>query len=101
MWIAEHETDVASDLSVFHRIDDPAELAAPKYFELAFRLGAYAGVIAARIEAEREEERKRGDSSPTGRTSPGAAPSEPTRVADTTAIAMLSDGWVEHVKEEG
>lgn len=49
--------DIASDLSVFHRIDDPDELDGPRYFRLAWRLAAYEGVMRARaMEARQEQE---------------------------------------------
>jgi hypothetical protein len=44
--------DIASDLSVFHRIDDPYLLDGPRYFRLAWRLAAYQGVMQARVAAE-------------------------------------------------
>jgi hypothetical protein len=42
-------------LSAFHRVDDWRALAADLYFSLAVRLGAYAGIIAARIQAEHDK----------------------------------------------
>lgn len=44
--------DIASDLSVFHRITDAGEMEAPVFFMLARRLPAYQGVLAARLAAE-------------------------------------------------
>lgn len=92
MWTLDYEADIASDLSVFHRIDDPMSIAGPLYFSFAIRLAAYSGVIAARAEKLRQDREERGDS----RTSTAA----PARVEDTTALAMLDSAWVEHVKEE-
>jgi len=48
LWIVECEEDVASDLSVFHRIDDPDQLDGPRYFLLAERLPFYAGACQGR-----------------------------------------------------
>jgi hypothetical protein len=87
VWIVDHESDVASDLSAFHRVDDPMTLDAEHYFSLAFRLSAYSGVIAARIYAEREAERA-SESSPMARR-PAAEP-EPATVSSDVALAMLS-----------
>jgi hypothetical protein len=52
----DHLDDIASDLSVFHRIDDPSTLDGPTYFRLAWRLAAYQGVMQARANAAREEQ---------------------------------------------
>lgn len=46
--------DVVSDLSVFHRVDDPQGMPAHRLFMLAERLPAYQGVLAARLEQERD-----------------------------------------------
>lgn len=44
-----YEKDIASDLSVFHRIDDiDTQLTSVRYFELAYRLAAYGGAVAGR-----------------------------------------------------
>lgn len=94
MWIVEgeHEADIASDLSAFHRIDDVAEIDGPRYFSLAQRLSAYSGVIGA-IVAKRQADEDRatdgGQSAPRGRVE---------RVSEASTLAALSDGWVEHVK---
>ena len=61
--------DIASDLSVFHRIDSPHELAGPAYFKLAMRLYCYAGVMQQRVIAEQQ------DDGPTGRPDGSARPS--------------------------
>lgn len=87
MWTVDHEADVASDLSAFHRIDDPMLIEAARYFSLALRLAAYPGVLAA-IAAE--EERRRNGDGKSARGSGGA----PTRVSEAVAIADAGD-WVE------
>lgn len=99
MWTTEHEADIASDLSAFHRVDDPLSIDGPRYFTLAQRLGAYAGVMAA-IYTERQRREREGESG-----APSAAPGrsgagQTSRVSDDAALAMLaSEGWAEHVKE--
>jgi hypothetical protein len=96
MWTVDYEADIASDLSAFHRVDDPMTIDGPRYFSLANRLSAYSGVMAARAEKLRQDERE-GVS-----VAQGAAPTQssgPSRVSDDAAIAMLSDGWVEHETE--
>lgn len=96
MWTTEHEADIASDLSAFHRVDDPLSIDGPRYFSLAQRVGAYSGVMAA-IYTERQRREHEGESG-----APSAAPGrsgQTSRVSDDVAIAQLSDGWIEHVKE--
>jgi hypothetical protein len=61
MWVLPRLDDIASDLSVFHRVDDLTALDGPTFFRLAWRLPAYQGVMRARLEAEQEEH----DQSPT------------------------------------
>ena len=101
MWIIEHEEDVASDLSAFHRVDDPMTLDGPRYFSLAMRLGAYAGVMQARAIEARQDERGAVDQ-PTRPAAPTSAPGareQRSRVSDDTALAMLAaEGWAEHEK---
>lgn len=100
MWTLDYEADIESDLSAFHRIDDPATMTGPRYFSLAPRLSAYSGVIAARAAKLHEEERESGrgahSAAPTRST-----PDRPARVTDDVALAMLADGWAEHVTEGG
>lgn len=102
MWTLEYEADIASDLSAFHRIDDPMTIDGPRYFSLAIRLSAYAGVMAARAEKMRQDEQE--GVSGAHSAAPAASPSSaarPSRVSDDTALAMLeADGWLEHVTEE-
>jgi hypothetical protein len=51
--------DIASDFSVFHRIDDCNALDGPTYFRLAWRLPAYAGVMQARALAAQSADQPR------------------------------------------
>lgn len=53
----DHIDDIASDMSVFHRVDDISTLDGPTFFRLAWRLPAYTGVMQARVQAAHEEER--------------------------------------------
>lgn len=99
MWTTVHEADIESDLSAFHRIDDPMTLDGPRYFLLACRLAAYMGVIAVRVQAETEAQNNDGSGAPTAAHAPSRESRE-TRVPDDVALAMLSaDGWVEHHTE--
>lgn len=104
MWTVDYEADIASDLSAFHRIDDPMTIDGPRYFSLAPRLAAYSGVIQARAAALREEERKAGSgahSAAPAASRLGSRHESPSRVSDDAALAMLaSEGWAELKKEE-
>lgn len=57
----DHLADLESDFSVFHHIDididadDFGGLSAPRFFRLAERIFAYAGVLQARVIAEQQE----------------------------------------------
>ena len=102
MWVVDHEDDVASDLSAFHRIDDPMQVDGPRYFMLALRLTAYAGVMQARALEYRERERNGGSEAHSAAPAASRGGEGQSRVADDTALAMLaSEGWAEHSKEEG
>lgn len=54
-WILAHLDDVASDMSVFHRVDDITELDGPTFFRLVWRLPAYSGVVRALVAEQRED----------------------------------------------
>ena len=50
--------DLESDFSAIHGIRDPYdELDGPRYFQMAFRMAAYQGVMRSRLEAEVEKTR--------------------------------------------
>ena len=51
MWVVDHLEDLESDFSVFHRVDDLGTLDGPRFFQLALRIFAYDGVMAARLAA--------------------------------------------------
>ena len=98
MWTIDYEADIASDLSAFHRVDDPMQIDGPRYFSLAIRLAAYSGVLAARAEKMRQDERE-GGSGARSNAQRTSTPAAPARVDDDVLIASLADGWVEHAIE--
>jgi len=50
--------DLESDFSAIHGIRDPyEELTGPQYFQMAYRMSAYKGVIRALLEMEAEKTR--------------------------------------------
>lgn len=48
-WVLDYLDDIASDMSVFHRVDDIGEIPGPLFFKRAHRLAAYQGVMQARV----------------------------------------------------
>lgn len=54
-WVWTHWEDVLSDLSVFHRVDDPGRLTIRRFRSLALRLPAYAGALRAALGAQTAE----------------------------------------------
>lgn len=100
MWTLDYEADIESDLSAFHRIDDPMTIPGPRYFMLALRLPAYAGVMAARVEKIHQDEREAGSGAHSAVQQRSTA-ENPSRITDDAALAMLAvDGWAEHTSEE-
>lgn len=99
MWTQDYEDDIASDLSAFHRVDDPMSIDGPRYFLLAARLPAYAGVMAARVEKLRQDEREAGRAPHSAAQTRSTAES-PSRVSDDVALAMLGGEWAERTTEE-
>ena len=82
---------MASDFSVFHRVDYPELLPAQVFIDRAIRLGAYAGALAARLTREEQQ----------GGVTPSApAPGAPAgarrdgsqnRTVNSTAAALATD----------
>ena len=86
-WVLDYELDIASDLSAFHRVDDWRTLDGPRYFALANRLGAYTGVMQARIIELRKDED--GDT-------PTPAKPQTAKVSDDAMLTQLAnEGWLE------
>lgn len=74
MWVLDHEDDLDADFLAIYRLDlEQVDISARRYFALAHRLTAYQGVMAARVEAEREEQRPAPSTTST-RTSSAPAP---------------------------
>jgi hypothetical protein len=88
--------DLASDFSAFHRIDDIEAMDAVRFFKLAVRLPAYAGVLAARALAEQQAAES--GSSPSG--SPASRSSDDYQVAPTRQ-AMAADPVLSQVMSFG
>lgn len=68
----DHLDDIASDMSVFHRIDDIRDLDAPTFFTLAWRLPAYQGVMHHHVVRQLQEQEHTTSGTQAGGTSYGA-----------------------------
>ena len=116
-WTRFHLRDLESDMSVFHRVDDVYAMPAPRFFAFAYRIAAYDGMLARRIEAENEqpsarrvnkELRRGGGTAPARRESgargdtarasaPGRMPmaDKSARVVPFAAFAAMHPGLIE------
>lgn len=95
-WVLDHLDDLDADFLAIYGIDlDTTDISARRYFALAHRLTAYTGVMAARAEAEREDQ-PTASTTPT-RTSSTPAPSRAdsdVREVSLTAFRMQFPGLV-------
>lgn len=87
--------DIESDLSRFHRIDDPMKLDSPRYFKLVDRLVYYEGAITAIARAEVEREAPVTASEPSVQHTPRPQQrqrvgSQARRVDDVRQLAALT-----------
>lgn len=82
----EHRRDIASDMSVFHRVDveEVEQMPAARYFMLAVRLPAYSGAVTARLRAASEETAAPA-AQPAAQPAPVSAAETPAR-ADRTGV---------------
>jgi len=81
LWIIDYWEDAVSDLSVFHRVDDPLSLDGPTLAQRLVRLPHYRGALRGQVELAHER-------------------GEGTTVSDvTTDLTAMSH--IEHVKVPG
>lgn len=78
--------DLESDFSVFHRVDDIYSMPAARFFMLAYRIAAYDGMLARRIQAENE-----GRAAPAG-PKPSGGPRRPRSVQPRLAVGKTPQG---------
>jgi hypothetical protein len=104
MWVLDHQDDLDADFLAIYGIDLlEQEISARRYFALAHRLAAYQGVMAARIEAEREATQANSTSSTT-RTRNDAPPATGDggdREVSLTAFRVMFPGIVSGGKQGG
>jgi hypothetical protein len=87
MWVLDHEDDIDADFLAIYGLDlEHVEITGPRYFALAHRLTAYQGVMAARVEAEREQ-RTPSRSTSTAPTRTSSTPA-PTERGDVTELSL-------------
>lgn len=93
LWILDHLDDLDADFLAIYRIDlERDEITARRYFALAQRLPAYQGVMAARLDEQREEQPS---STPTRTSStPMPAQGDGTTELSLTQFRAKFPGWV-------
>lgn len=85
-WVLDHLDDIDADFLAIYGIDLlDQEVTGPRYFALAHRLTAYQGVMAARVEEEREE---RQPSSHTPTRTSSTAPPPRQGAGETTEVSL-------------
>lgn len=52
----DHLADLEADFRAIYRIDDMRSLSGPRFFRLAWRVAAYSGVMAARVNAQADDD---------------------------------------------
>jgi hypothetical protein len=97
IWVIDHQADIDADFLAIYGIDlREQEVDGPRYFALAHRLTAYTGVMAARVEEERED---RPTSTTPTRDSTTAPPPARQGNGETTEVSLTQfraqfPGWV-------
>jgi hypothetical protein len=88
-WILHHRRDVAADFQAIYHLSwaDAVALPGPEFLALAYRLDAYQGVIAMRIQQQRQEERRN--------VTPGA------RLVDSDRASVQRDPILSRLVEVG
>jgi len=85
LWVLDHLEDLDADFLAIYGIDLlEQEISAHRYFALAQRLTAYTGVMAARVEEEREEQQ----SSRTPTRTSSTAPSTRQGAGESTEVSL-------------
>ena len=89
MWVAGMEGDVASDLSVFHRVDDMEAMGSRRWARMVPRLAAYPGVVQFRLKAAALREQQEAEAGPVAAPVAVAAPAA---VREPVAAAVAAAG---------
>jgi hypothetical protein len=95
--VLDHLADLESDFSRYHRVDDIYALDGPRFFRMAWRLSVYGGVMAMRVEAQREAQNPEPRTGPAPRTTaqPAARGHRGQKVVPLAAFMSENPGLVE------
>ena len=92
LWVLDHEGDLDADFLAIYGIDlEQADVSGPRYFALAHRLPAYQGVMAARVEDERD---RTSSTTRTRSTQPAQQGGSENREVSLTAFRVMFPGIV-------
>jgi hypothetical protein len=95
MWVLDHQDDIDADFLAIYGIDlEQADVSAPRYFALVHRLTAYQGVMAARVEEERDEQDQNSTTTRTSSTQPARQGGGENREVSLTAFRVMFPGIV-------
>jgi hypothetical protein len=95
MWVLDHLDDLDADFLAIYGIDlEQVDVSAPRYFALAHRLPAYQGVMAARVEEERDEQDQSSTTTRTSSTQPARQGGGENREVSLTAFRVMFPGIV-------
>lgn len=81
MWLLDYPAEVESDLSRFHRVEDPMAMDSPRYFRLAPLLVHYDGALRAALVADQASQHPAG----------GAGAGQAVTLSGPT-LAAMTDG---------
>lgn len=90
-WVLDHDADLDADFLAVYGIDlEVNDITGPRYFALAHRLPAYTGVMAARV----EEERDKGEDRPSTRSTEPQQDDDGRKEVTLTAFQVMFPGIV-------
>lgn len=90
--------DLESDFSRFHRVDDIHELDGPRFFRMAWRISAYGGVMAMRLEAQQHDAGPYPAETDRAPTVNRAAAPDRTNVIELAAFMVSQPDVIDRVK---
>lgn len=93
LWVLDHLEDLDADFLAIYGIDlEQADVSSRRYFHLAHRLTAYQGVMAARVDEERE--RPTSTTTRTSSTQPAQQDRGGSKEVSLTAFRVMFPGIV-------
>jgi hypothetical protein len=94
-WTLDHKEDIDADFLAIYGIDLlEQEVAGPRYFALAYRLTAYQGVMAARLEEQRDRQPSSNTATRTRDEAPPQQGGGETKEVSLTAFRVMFPGIV-------